>query len=113
MRVRAGFTLVEVTLATLLFTIGALGLVATASAIAKQLGASSLRSQSALIARSRAENATTSSCVVPGSGVEETSAIRSEWTISGNPVATLHQQLHRSDAFGLHRDRFISAAPCD
>ena len=93
MRSRRGFSLIEVVLATLLFSVGALGVAATAAAISRQIRASKLRSEAALLARSRAEK-TFSACVV------------------GTGVATLDQTLERRDAFGLHHDRFLSAVTC-
>ena len=95
MRNRHGFSLIEVVIATLVFSVGALALAAGAAAVAKQVSANTKRSDAAIIARTRAERAFSEGCGV-GGGVE-----------------TLDQNLQRHTAFGSHDDRFISAVPCE
>ena len=113
MRIRTGFTLIEVVIAILVFAIGGLGLAASAAAVAKQISANNLRSDAATIARSRAETAQSATCGSMADGEARSSGIHSVWSVGGINVATLDQQLERSDAFGSHRDRFLSAVPCD
>ena len=108
---RPAFTLIEVVIAIFVFSIGGLGLAASAATVAKQLSATTRRSDAAAIARSRAEKALAGICdVTPDDG---TAGIRSVSALSGDPVRTLDQRLERWDAFGLHRDRFISATDCE
>ncbi|HEX5577035.1 MAG TPA: prepilin-type N-terminal cleavage/methylation domain-containing protein [Gemmatimonadaceae bacterium] len=107
---RRGFSLVEVVIAMLVFAVGGLGLAASAAAIAKQISASGLRADAATIARSRAEAAHGSTCGSFAGGDEIVAGVRSFWSIG---ESTLDQHLDRSDAFGSHADRFISAVPCD
>jgi prepilin-type N-terminal cleavage/methylation domain-containing protein len=107
---RRGFSLVEVVIAMLVFAVGALGLAASAAAIARQVAASGLRADAATIARSRSEAAHGASCGSFHSGESTTSGVRSVWSVDGS---TLEQHLDRSDAFGSHADRFISAVPCN
>ena len=106
---RRGFTLVEVVIAMLVFAVGGLGLAASAAVIAKQIASSTLRADAAAIARSRSEAAHGASCGSVTGGADVTAGIRSAWTVNGS---TLEQRLDRSDAFGSHADRFISALPC-
>ena|SRR5687768_6935365 len=111
MRNRRGFTLIEVVIAIFVFSIGGLGLAASAATVAKQLSATTRRSDAAASARMRAEKALSGECdPAPDDG---TPGIRSVVTLSGSPVRTLEQRLERWDAFGIHRDRFISAADCE
>jgi prepilin-type N-terminal cleavage/methylation domain-containing protein len=107
---RRGFSLVEVVIAMLVFAVGGLGLAASAAAIAKQIAASGLRADAATIARSRSETAHGATCGSFSSGEALVSGVRAVWTIDGS---TLEQHLDRSDAFGSHSDRFISALPCN
>ena len=107
---RRGFSLVEVVIAMLVFAVGGLGLAASAAAIAKQIAASGLRADAATIARSRSEAAHGAPCGSFPGGEEVIAGVRSVWSVDGS---TLDQHLDRSDAFGSHADRFISAVPCD
>ena len=110
MRTRAAFTLIEVVIAIFVFSIGGLGLAASAAAVAKQVSATTLRSDAAAIGRARAETAISGSCTLSADGP---AGIQSTITVGGSPITTLDQRLERSDAFGVHRDRFISAAYCE
>lgn len=113
MQNRGGFTLIELIIATFVFAIGGLGLAATAGAVSKLISANSLRASAAHISRARAETAHAAGCQGGGSGEARGSGIHSVWSTAGSEVATLSQFLSRSDAFGTHSDRFISAVPCD
>jgi prepilin-type N-terminal cleavage/methylation domain-containing protein len=108
---RTGFTLVEVIVATLVFSIGALGLAGSAAAIVRQISANSLRSDAAFIARRRAEHAWQTGCSMQ-SGEERASGLHSVWSVGGGGVATLDHRVERSDTFGKHGDRFISSIRC-
>lgn len=112
MRKQQGFTLVEVVIATVVFTIGGLGLAATSASIARLIAANTLRSNAAEIARARAETAHAAGCAVSISGEARESGIHSIWSATGSGVGSLHQALLRTDAFGRHSDSFISAIPC-
>jgi prepilin-type N-terminal cleavage/methylation domain-containing protein len=112
MRKRQGFTLVEVVIATVVFTIGGLGLAATSASIARLIAANTLRSNAVDIARARAEVAHGAGCAVGMSGEARQSGIHSVWTVTGSGVGSLNQALVRTDAFGTHSDSFISAIPC-
>ena len=108
---RRAFTLIEVVIAIFVFSIGGLGLAASAATVAKQVSATSLRSDAASIARARAEKASSGFCdLTPDNGAL---GVRSVVSLGGVPVRSLDQRLERSDAFGVHRDRFISATRCE
>ena len=110
---RKGLTLIEVILAILIFSVGGLGLAASAASTARQISSNSLRSRAAAIALSRAETAQGSSCAAASSGTVSVPGIRSTWTVNTATVTTLDQRLERSDSRGVHSDRFLSAIRCD
>lgn len=110
---RAGVTLVEVIVAILLFSTGALGLAATSAVISRQMTMTLLRSRSANLARERNERAYAADCAGISSGTETRDGIRSSWTITGGRAVLIDQQLQRPSTNGLRSDRFLSAAPCD
>lgn len=109
MQTRRAFTIIEVTVSILIFAVGGLGLAASAAAIARQVSASSLRSDAAALARTRAETAHSLGCAAPGTGEDRAPGIHSVWSVGG---FSMEQTIERTDAFGLHRDRFLSAVPC-
>ena len=111
---RKGLTLIEVVVAMLLFTAGALALAGSAAAIARQFAASERRARAVTVARSRAELTHSKPCDALSSGSEEVFGIASVWSI-GNTRATarIEQVVTRLDSRGIFRDRFFSAVACD
>jgi prepilin-type N-terminal cleavage/methylation domain-containing protein len=110
---RDGVTLVEVIVAILLFSTGALGLAATSAVITRQMTMTLLRSRSANLARERSEKAHASNCAGVSSGQETRDGIRSSWTVTTGGAVMIDQQLERSSTSSTRTDRFLSAAPCD
>ena len=78
---RDGFTLVEIIVALLVFTTGALGLVAGSAVVAREIGTNGLRSDAARLARSRQE-IVHSTCRSAQSGSEVLGPLTSFWTVS-------------------------------
>jgi len=113
MQTRNGLTLIEIVLALLVFSAGGLGLAASAATIARQISASSMRSDAAFIARTRAEQARSSPCADLADGEARLKGIHSTWTTSGIDGSTLDQRLERHDPFGSHSDRFLSIVSCE
>ena len=110
---RAGITLIEVIVAILLFSTGALGLAATSAVITRQMTMSLLRSRSANLARERNEKAHATTCDRLSSGQETRDGIRASWTIAGGQAVMMDQRLERRTASSTREDRFLSAVPCD
>ena len=110
--VRKGLTLVEVIVAMLVFTVGALGLAAGSAVVARQIASTTLRANAMTIARSRAERASAQGCSASTSGEERRLGVRSVWRSSGGSVVTLDQTLEWSTQSGVRSDRFLSSVPC-
>lgn len=110
---RTGVTLIEVIVAILIFSTGALGLAATSAVITRQMTMSLLRSRSANLARERNEKTHATSCDRLSGGDETRDGIRASWTIAGGQAAMVEQRLERRTANSIREDRFLSAVPCD
>lgn len=109
---RRGLTLVEVIVAMLVFSIGALGLAAGSAVIIRQMTASQARMHSASFARSRAEQFVASSCAKASGGEEKKQGVRSLWRVTQGAAVTLDQQMERTAADRIRTDRYLSAIPC-
>jgi prepilin-type N-terminal cleavage/methylation domain-containing protein len=110
---RFGLTLIEVIVAMLLFSTGALALAAGSAAITRQMTVSLLRSRASAYARTREETAHATGCAGISSGSETRDGIRATWTVSTGTSVTLDQFLERRTIISQQTDRFLSAIPCD
>jgi prepilin-type N-terminal cleavage/methylation domain-containing protein len=110
---RRGVTLIEVIVAMLLFSTGALGLAAASAVITRQMTLNVLRSRSAGLARERSERAMSSPCGSLAAGDESRDGIRATWTVTSGASASIHQQLERSAVASMQIDHFFSAVPCE
>jgi len=77
----AGFTLVEIIVALLVFTIGALALAASSALVARAMARNAERDRAARFAVSRIE-LLRSQCVTATSGSETIEQMQSEWVVS-------------------------------
>ena len=73
--VRAGFTLVELMVAMLIFTIGILALASTAGVVVRQMGDSGRMSVAAAVAKSRIEQLRLAPCAVAVSDSAKTRGV--------------------------------------
>jgi prepilin-type N-terminal cleavage/methylation domain-containing protein len=80
-RASAGFTLIEVIVALLIFTVGALALAASSALVAQSLATNALRERAGRIASSRIE-AIKSQCGSGASGSETVRQIESSWRVA-------------------------------
>jgi prepilin-type N-terminal cleavage/methylation domain-containing protein len=78
---RAGYTLIEVIVALLVFTVGALALAASSVIIAQAMATNTLREHAARVATSRIA-LVKSQCGSAAGGSEELQQIRSTWTVA-------------------------------
>jgi len=112
-RTPLGLTLIEVIVAMLLFSVGALGLAASSAAISRQMTMSLLRSRSSVIARTRNEGAQSRSCASTSGGSETVQGVRSTWAVATGNTMSVDQILERNTANGMHIDQFRSAVLCN
>jgi prepilin-type N-terminal cleavage/methylation domain-containing protein len=82
-----GYTLIEIIIALLVFTVGALALAASSGVIAKAMATSNLRERANRAAVSRLE-AIESQCASAKSGRETINQIESEWVVTPTQLAT-------------------------
>jgi prepilin-type N-terminal cleavage/methylation domain-containing protein len=82
-----GYTLIEIIVALIVFTIGALALAASSGVVARAMASNATRELAARIAVSRIEKIA-SQCATATSGREMTLQIDSEWSITRDLTTT-------------------------
>jgi prepilin-type N-terminal cleavage/methylation domain-containing protein len=85
---RDGFTLVEIIVALVVFTTGALGLAAGSAIVAREIATNGLRSDAVRLAGSRQE-IVQSACRSAQSGTEARGPLISAWTVSRAESTTI------------------------
>lgn len=107
-----GFTLIEVIVALLVFTVGALALVAGSAFVGREMNSNAIREQSVRIATSRLE-LVASQCERASSGSEKVGAVVSRWSISPvtNGVA-VSETVTYTTAAGRRSDEYHAAFSC-
>ena len=110
---RDGFTLVEIIVALVVFTTGALGLAAGSAIVAREIGTNGLRSDAARLARSRQE-IVHSACRTAGSGTEARGPLLSTWTISlvESTTVTLAGSVSYASSRGARTEPYAMTIPC-
>ena len=110
---RDGFTLVEIIIALVVFTTGALGLAAGSAVVAREIGTNGVRSDAARLARSRQE-IVLSACRSAQSGTEARGALTSTWTVSPiEPTAvTLTGTVVYATARGVRTEPYALSLQC-
>jgi prepilin-type N-terminal cleavage/methylation domain-containing protein len=105
-RLRAGYTLVEVVVALLVFSIAALALAASSAIVAKTMESNALRERAGRIAANRIE-LITSECGSAANGAELLEGIQSEWSISRDgQVLSILESTRYVDARGARDDSY-------
>jgi prepilin-type N-terminal cleavage/methylation domain-containing protein len=98
--VSRGYTLVEVIVALVVFTIGALGLVAGSAIVVREIGTGGVRGEAARMATSRQE-IVRSACTAAQSGSETRGSITSAWTVS--PIDSTRAMLAGTVSYTISR----------
>jgi type IV pilus modification protein PilV len=78
---RAGFTMVELLVAMMIFSVGVLGMVASAGAMMNMIGSSQSRNIAASIAESRFERLRAMSCGAQLDGSTTTRGLKETWVV--------------------------------
>ena len=79
---RAGFTIVELLVAMMVFGIGVLGLAATTATVTRLMGSASRNTLAATVAQSRIEKLRGTACASLAGGSEKVRGITSTWTVT-------------------------------
>jgi type IV pilus modification protein PilV len=79
---RAGFTLVELLVAMMVFAVGMLALAATAASVTRMMGGAKRQTLAATVAQSRLEKLRSSPCASLTSGSETVRGITNTWTVT-------------------------------
>lgn len=111
---RDGFTLVEIIVALVLFTTGALGLAAGSAIVAREIGTNGLRGDAARLARSRQE-IVHSACRTAESGTEARGSLISTWTVSpveSTTTVTLTGTVSYASSRGARTEPYAMTIPC-
>ena len=78
--VRAGFTLIEIMVAVMLFVVGVLAVCGSSSVVMTMVGGSQRRTIAAVVAESRFERLRSVPCTAHASGSATTRGVREVWT---------------------------------
>jgi prepilin-type N-terminal cleavage/methylation domain-containing protein len=110
---RGGYTLIELVVALLIFTIGALGLVATSAVIGRELRANATREHAGRTAASRLEILATA-CRGAAGGRETIGGIESEWSVDfpDSSRVSLRESVTYQTRRGGRTDTYRAIVPC-
>ena len=79
---RAGFTLVELMVAMMIFAIGLLAMVSTSAVVVRQMGDAKQMGLAATVAQNRVEQLYGGICKTGSSGTATTSGVTESWTVT-------------------------------
>jgi type II secretion system protein I len=78
---RMGFTLIELMVAMMIFTVGVLATMSSAAAVMKVMGGSQRLTVASTVAEARFERLRSQSCAVHTNGSTQTRGVRESWTV--------------------------------
>jgi prepilin-type N-terminal cleavage/methylation domain-containing protein len=109
---RRGYTLVEIVVALLVFTIGALALAASSGVVARTMRANLLRERAGRIAAGRIETIK-SACASAASGSESVEGVESQWTVGrGVQTVSIVESTRYTSTTGSHIDTYEAVGWC-
>ncbi len=112
-RQRTGFTLIETIFAIFIFSVGALGLAATAAVTLRSVAESGVRERAARIASTRLEIIRSLACGQAQGGSETKQGVQSVWTVSGSgSLITATATVTYLAGVSLRTDSYQSSFPC-
>ena len=110
---RGGFTLVEVMVAMLIFTIGLLGLATTSAVVIKQMGDAGRMGVASTIAQSRIEKLRIANCKASSTGADTTRGVVASWTVTPQTrSARIDVTVSYNTRRGLRSQSYRSTVPC-
>lgn len=111
---RRGLTLIEVVIAILLLSVGALALEGSSALMIRRLAESRRAATAQNIARARSESSIAKNCSAVTSGSEQTFGVQSQWTAGGSASAIdIEQRLTYPTRRGQHSEKFLTSALCE
>jgi len=112
-RTPGGYTLVEVIVAMLLFTVGVLGVASTSAVVGRSLRTNSIRERAVRIATRRIEQMA-ASCRDASSGSEIVGEVESRWTVTRHDSSQLEvdETVSYPSAGGRRSDTYRSLVEC-
>jgi prepilin-type N-terminal cleavage/methylation domain-containing protein len=113
MTTRTGLTLIEVVIAILILSVGALALAGSSAVMVRRLSDSARTAAGASVGRSRIESSLAAPCSALAGGSEQILGVHSEWSVAGTQnSADIKQRVTYPARRGPHSEDFISSAPC-
>lgn len=113
-RARRGLTLIEIVVAILILSVGALALAGSSAVMVRRMAESARGAAAASVARSRLESSFATQCTALSSGGELILGVQSDWSVSGSAKSTdIRQRVTYPTRRGTHTDDFLTAAPCE
>ena len=111
--VRRGFTLVEIIVAMLLFTVGVLGVASTSAVVGRSLRVNSIRERAVRVAAQRIEQIA-ASCRGASGGSEMVEQIESRWTVTQRDSLRVEiaETVTYPSAEGRRTDTYRSLVEC-
>ena len=112
-QLRAGYTLIELVVALLVFTVGGLGLVATSAVIGRELRANATRERAGRTAATRLE-ILAAACRGATGGSETIGGIKSEWSVGipDSSRVSLQESVTYPTPRGDRTDIYRAIIPC-
>lgn len=112
-RARRGLTLIEIVVAILILSVGALALAGSSALMVRRMAESARGAAAASVARSRLESSFATPCTALSGGGELILGVRSDWSVAGSVnSAEIRQRVTYPTRHGAHTDDFLTAAPC-
>jgi prepilin-type N-terminal cleavage/methylation domain-containing protein len=113
MTTRTGLTLIEVVIAILILSVGALALAGSSAVMVRRLSDSARTAAGVSVGRSRIESSVAAPCSALSGGSEQILDVHSEWSVAGmQNSADIKQRVTYPARHGPHSEDFISSAPC-
>lgn len=110
--IRRGFTMVEIVIALLLLTIGALGYAVVTVGLARALYMDARRSRSGSIIESQRETLLRQGCANATNGSAVRFGMPVEWTASAGLTRPINIRVTRAAPSGMHTDSLSGIVPC-